>query len=197
MKKILSIVFVTLALFSILCSSFCATATEHKRKMKIGDLITNLPNCTYSEETKITDNSNIENGEFSLSWKPFEGASSYSVRAFFNINYMDKKAALNFLYEAEFTTDTPSVTVNGLQRERRYTIVVYAFDTEGNEIAVYDRLPVFTYPVLEIEDELVSDGNSVSESTILIIAASIVGGLIVVAVIVLLVVLIKTRNHGK
>ena len=110
---------------------------------------------------------------------------------------MDKKAALNFLYEAEFTTDTPSVTVNGLQRERRYTIVVYAFDTEGNEIAVYDRLPVFTYPVLEIEDELVSDGNSVSESTILIIAASIVGGLIVVAVIVLLVVLIKTRNHGK
>lgn len=191
MKKSFSILIVLIVLFSVFCGSVSA---ESQRKLKIGDLITKLPGATFNEEVTITDSTNIENGEFSISWKGYENAASYSVKVFFNINYMDKKAALNYLYEAEIETDANSVTLSGLQKERRYTVVVYAFDTEGNEIAVYERLHVFTYPKPEVEEPDVPSVAGLSDNMILIIAASVVGALILVAVIVLIVVLKKTKK---
>lgn len=196
MKRLISLVSVFLVIASVVCCScICAFAEEKQNKLKIGDLLTKMPTTTYKEAVEITEDANIENGEFTISWKPYENAESYSVKAFFNINYMGKKAALNYLYEAEFLSDTNSVNITGLQSHRRYTIMVYALNEAGEEIAVYDSLHAFTYPEPEIpEDELTSGESVFSTSDLLVIIASVVGGLIVVAVIVLIIVLKKTSN---
>lgn len=193
MKKLLSVIVVSIVLSSVLC--ICAFAEEQERKLKIGDLITELPDCTYNEYVNITDDTGIEFGEFSIAWKEFDGAASYSVKVFFNINYMNSKAALNFIYEDEIKTETNSAMISGLQTQRRYTVVVYALDAEGNEIAVYDSLHAFTYPKAEIEDIIEDDsGKGLSDTYILIIAAGVVGLLVLVAVIVLIIVLKKPKN---
>lgn len=192
MKKIVSVFVALIVLISVFVGS--VYAEEQQRKLKIGDLITKLPTATFNELVTVTDDKNIENGEFSISWKEYEGAAAYSVKALFNINYMDKKAALNFLYEAEFMSETNSVTISGLQKERRYTVVVYALDSEGNEIAVYDSLPIFTYPKPEIENLEEETEDGISNNMILIIAASVMGALILIAVMVLILVLKKTKR---
>ena len=192
MKKIVSVFVALIVLISVFVGS--VYAEEQQRKLKIGDLITKLPTATFNELVTVTDDKNIENGEFSVAWKEYESAAAYSVKALFNINYMDKKAALNFLYEAEFMSETNSVTISGLQKERRYTVVVYALDSEGNEIAVYDSLPIFTYPKSEIENLEEETEDGISNNMILIIAASVMGALILIAVMVLILVLKKTKR---
>ena len=192
MKKIVSVFVVLIVLISVFVGS--VHAEEQQKKLKIGDLITKLPAATFNELVTVTDDKNIENGEFSVAWKEYESAAAYSVKALFNINYMDKKAALNFLYEAEFNSETNSVTISGLQKERRYTVVVYALDSEGNEIAVYDSLPIFTYPKSEIENLEEETEDGISNNMILIIAAFVMGVLILIAVMVLILVLKKTKR---
>ena len=192
MKKIVSVFVALIVLISVFVGS--VYAEEQQRKLKIGDLITKLPTATFNELVTVTDDKNIENGEFSVAWKEYESAAAYSVKALFNINYMDKKAALNFLYEAEFMSETNSVTISGLQKERRYTVVVYALDSEGNEIAVYDSLPIFTYPKSEIENLEEETEDGISNNMILIIAAFVMGVLILIAVMVLILVLKKTKR---
>ena len=198
MKKLFRIFLVATVIFAILSATAFVFATEIPR-MKRGDLILELPEATTDKKVTLGDLSKVEYGEFTLSWEPYEGAASYSVRVLFNINYMTKDRGLNFIYEEEFKTDKTEAKIEGLEYQRRYTILVYALDSEGNDIAVYDREHIFTFPVMEweeLEDETPEtaidnegSGGLTTEQIIIIIAA--VFGVLVIGVVIFAVIMLK------
>lgn len=199
MKKLLGFLTVATVVFAIILSSAIPALAVETPRMKRGDLLLELPEATTDKKVTIGDLSRVEYGEFTLSWEPFEGAASYSVRVLFNINYMTKDKGLNFIYEEEVKTDKTEAKVENLEYQRRYTILVYALDSEGKEIAVYDREHIFTYPISrwdELKDEtpepeIDNEGTNglTTEKIIIIIAA--VFGLLVIAVIIFAVIMLK------
>lgn len=73
--------------------------------------MTKLPGATFNEEVIVTDSTNIENGEFSISWKGYEDAANYLVKVFFNINYMDKRQLSIVVYETLYVFTYPKPEV--------------------------------------------------------------------------------------
>lgn len=206
MKKIALSVFAALVTITLVMSIFTVSvAAEEFPRMKRGDLLTEIPTATVDKNVELTDLTKVENGEFVIAWDALEGASKYSVRVLFNINYFEKnKAALNFIYDEEFTTSETSVKVTGLQYNRRYTVLVYALDSEGKDIAVYDRVHVFTYPVALWEgendggkDDSPSPSTGITSNQIIIIIFSITAVVVVAAIITVIVILKKPAKKRE
>lgn len=203
MKKTVLTLLTLILTLTLTLSAFCISASaEELTRMKRGDLLTELPVATNDGEIRFTDLSRVETGEFSLEWDAVEGAASYSVRLLFNINYMEDDSALNFLYDEEVKTDKTSATVTGLQYQRRYTVLVYALDAEGKDMAVLDSMPVFTYPVTLWEEgteepEFDDVKGGVSQTAILIIIASATAVVLIAAVIIVIVVLKKPAKKKE
>ncbi len=204
MKKLLRTALIATVVSAILlASAFSASAAEFPR-MRRGDLLTELPEATTDKTVTIGDLSRVEHGEFTLSWEPYEGAASYSVRVLFNINYMSGDKGLNFIYEEEFKTDKTEARVEGLEYLRRYTILVYALDSEGKDIALYDREHIFTFPVTEwdnieseLDDPMINNEglHGLTTQQIIIIIAAVFGVLVIGVVIFAVIMLKKPRKQ--
>lgn len=166
----------------------CLSSLVMAEGLKIGDVLSECPYLTTSKAARITEDGQLPQGAFTLEWEAYEGAAGYSVRVFFNISSTGKDRELNFIYVNELATDTTSVRVEGLEINRRYTVIVYALDADGNELAVYDRVPVSTLPHTEEEPADEAFDGRISGGTlklVLIITAAVtVAGLAVMAVII-------------
>lgn len=76
-----------------------------------------------------------------LEWDAIDNATKYTVRVFKKTNTDDGIAYT--LYMAEDTTET-SITMEGLDLNTQYAIVVYAYNSKNDEIAVFDYLNAST-----------------------------------------------------
>ncbi len=191
MKKFIRFTTVLLALISLLCVPFVVSADFPR--MKVGDTMNELPTATVGSVVQLTDKSKLADGEFSISWDEIKGADSYSVRILFNINYMEKnQGILNFIYDKEIKSTETNAVVTGLQYGRRYTVLVYGVDSEGKDMAVCDRLHVFTFPENEWIDfnknnltDQNDEGFKLTTELIIIIIAVVTAVLLVVMIIVI------------
>ena len=202
MKKSMSFFLAVVLLMAVLCGSVFITAGAESSRIYEGEILQQIPSATTDKKAVVTDASKIYEGEFKMTWEEYEGASGYAVRVFFNINYMNKKKLLNFIYDQEIKTDKNEVTVSGLQYGRRYTVVVYALDDKGKDIAIYDRIRVFTYPNYEFEEDpdnaadVNSDGKilGLTVTQLIIVVASVATLVVVVTIMIILIMLRKPKN---
>ncbi len=191
MKKFIRFTTVLPVLISLLCVPFVVSADFPR--MKVGDTMNELPTATVGSVVQLTDKSKLADGEFSISWDEIKGADSYSVRILFNINYMEKnQGILNFIYDKEIKSTETNAVVTGLQYGRRYTVLVYGVDSEGKDMAVCDRLHVFTFPENEWIDfnknnltDQNDEGFKLTTELIIIIIAVVTAVLLVVMIIVI------------
>ena len=111
------------------------------KPLQIGDTLVKLPDYTTDFSASIADKDALSSGTAAVKWDSIDNAVKYVVRVFKKVN-TDDGIAYNFVAEAE-TSDT-SVTINGLELNTQYAIVVYAYDAKDNEIAVFDYINVST-----------------------------------------------------
>ena len=190
MKKIISL-FAVVVIMCVVLAAPAAAAAPHK-----GDLLHELPAFNTRKDVSLIDNSKLQDGEFTMSWEAFEGAEKYSVRVFFNIYRTDKNIGLEFMFREEYITEETTLTISGLKPLTRYTIIVYALDEAGNEIATYDRMPLCTVEGWGIHDDeegleeqnaegKEKEGISTTLLIVIIVAAVVVIAIVVVMIIVL------------
>ncbi len=199
MKRILIGILTAIVTVSVALSCTVIGAVADSPKYKIGDVLTSIPRATVKNKVQITDTSNVKNGELKMSWEAIEGASSYSVRVLYNVS-LKEKADTSFIYEQEIKTTETTANITELKYCRRYTIVVYGIDSDGNDIATYNYAPVFTYP----KSQSVNNGKptkteshsnaSLSTEEIIFIAAA---AALVVITIVFIVVIIMLKKPAQ
>ena len=191
MKKIISI----LAAVVIMCITLAApaaAAAPHK-----GDLLHELPAFNTRKDVSLIDNSKLQDGEFTMSWEAFDRADKYSVRVFFNIYRTDKNIGLEFMFREEYITEETTLTISGLKPLTRYTIIVYALDEAGNEIATYDRMPLCTvegWGIHDDEEALDEQSDAAKEKEVLsttLLIVIIAAAVVVVAVIVVMIIVLS------
>lgn len=138
MKRIVSLLAAIIVL-SVAFATPAAAATPRP-----GEILPDIPKLTVRHDVSITENSKIQDGEFTMAWEAHPGAEKYSVRVFFNIYIIEKKKGIELMFREEYVTEDTEVTVSGLIPDSRYTVIVYALNAQGEEIATYDRMPVGT-----------------------------------------------------
>ena len=100
------------------------------------------------------------------------------------------------MFREEYITEETTLTISGLKPLTRYTIIVYALDEAGNEIATYDRMPLCTVEGWGIHDDEEAleeqnaegkekEGISTTLLIVIIAAAVVVIAIVVVMIIVL------------
>ena len=89
----------------------------------------------------FVDESALANGKLMLKWDAIDNAAKYTIRVFKKTNTDDGIAYT--LYKAEDTTET-TITMEGLDLNTQYAIVVYAYNAKNDEIAVFDYLNAST-----------------------------------------------------
>ncbi len=200
MRRIYIALLTVITVLMVISSSSVGALAEFPL-LKEGDLLTSVPNATVDSKVNVTDVARIEEGEFSLAWEPIDGASSYAVRILFNINFNDGKGDLNFIYDKEVKTADTSATVTGLLYRKHYTVLVYGLDSEGKDMAVCDRIHIFTYPDdirgEETDDIVDADNNkdkSLSVKIIVIIFVAVAVTIFALTVFVAVKVLKKPKN---
>lgn len=137
------------------------TGNDILNQLEIGDIIVKLPENTTDAPLNVNDEDAISQGKIQASWDAVPDASKYVARVFERITTGD---GIEFKLVAQTKTDKLTATVTGLEREKYYAIVVYAYDDNGNEIAVFDYINFLTE--LKYSMEIISDSYTVSEDTI-------------------------------
>ena len=111
------------------------------KPLNIGDTIVKLPDYTTEFSVGFVDEAALSNGTLMLEWDAIDNAAKYTVRVFKKTNTDDGIAYTLFM--AEDTTET-TITMEGLDLNTQYAIVVYAYNANNDEIAVFDYLNAST-----------------------------------------------------
>ena len=111
------------------------------KPLNIGDTIPKLPDYTTDFDAKITDEASLSNGTLKLEWTSIDNATKYVVRVFKKAN-TDDGIAYTLAYVADSTETT--VTIEGLELNTQYAVVVYAYNAKNDEIAVFDYINAST-----------------------------------------------------
>ena len=118
--------------------------TPGAKPLTKGDTITKLPKATTDLKAKFSDKTKLYEGKATVSWDATSGASKYVVRVFKNsVSASGSGMAYNYISDYTVTSGT-SVEVSGFAKDTRYTVIVYAYNASGSEIAVYESISVST-----------------------------------------------------
>lgn len=170
------------------------------KPLKIGDTLVKLPDYTTDFSAAIADKAALSSGTAVVEWDSIDNATKYVVRVFKKVN-TDDGIAYNFVAEAE-TTDTKA-TINDLELNTQYAIVVYAYDAKNNEIAVFDYINASTAagatnaPVKPSTPTTpgVADDDDDSAGFPWILVAAIAAGVIVLAAVAVVVIVIVAKKR--
>lgn len=196
MKRIVSLFAAIIVLCVVLATPAAAAAPRP------GEILSDIPMLTTRKDVSIIENKNIQNGEFTMAWEEFEGADKYSVRVFFNIYIIEKKKGIELMFREEYVTEDTELTISGLKPDTRYTVIVYALDANGKEIATYDRMPVGTIEGfgMESEEETIQSEEQENKReglpVTLIIVIAISAFVVILAVVVMVVILSSVKNKA-
>ena len=165
-----------------------------------------MPDATTEAKAKVSDKSKLANGKATVSWDAIDGASSYTVRVF-----LTQSGATGLVYKCVgvFDATDTSVMVTGLEPNKRYTAVVYAYDANGNEVAIFDYVQISTVGVV-VDDGKKEDkkDNAVIGATTeepaedtgmntIVLIAIIAGGVLLVAAAVIVVIILSKKRKAK
>ena len=180
--------------------------TDIIKPTAVGDILKKMPDATTELKAKLADKSQLGNGKATVSWGEVDGASSYTVRVF-----VTQSGATGLVYKCVgvFDATGTSVEVTGLEANKRYTAVVYAYDASGNEVAIFDYIQINTVGAKPDKDEKPKKDNAVIGATeeepveeggmnIVVLIAIIAGGVLLLAVAAIVtIIVIKKRKVKK
>ena len=180
--------------------------TDIIKPTAVGDVLKKMPDATTEAKAKVSDKSKLANGKATVSWDAIDGASNYTVRVF-----LTQSGATGLVYKCVgvFDATDTSVMVTGLEPNKRYTAVVYAYDANGNEVAIFDYVQISTVGVV-VDDGKKEDkkDNAVIGATTeepaedtgmntIVLIAIIAGGVLLVAAAVIVVIILSKKRKAK
>ena len=121
-----------------------------------------LPKATTEEKPTLTDKSKLTTeGKASVEWNVFDGAASYELRVYKNLATYDGSQYIRE-YELVNTikTNETKAELADLELNMRYSLVVYALDSNGGPVAIYDFITAST-----MENALAQDKDNTSSDT--------------------------------
>ncbi len=105
-----------------------------------GDVFIELPVATTDKLVDYPEDSDISDTTVTLHWDPIEGAASYQVDVYETSSGV---GGLLFTYRKSVSTNTNSVSIDGLTAEMRYSCVVHALGADNAVLATYDSVSFF------------------------------------------------------
>lgn len=173
------------------------------KPIAVGDTIKKMPDPTTDLKAKVSDKQRLGEGKAVISWEAFEGADRYVVRVFKNLS-----GATGLVYNcvAIYEVDEgTSVEITGLAANTRYSVVVYALDADGNEIATYDYVTVSTVGAKAPDNDDKADNTDTDTDEesdgiplwVWIVIGAAGGALLLAAVVVVVIVLVVKKRKAK
>ena len=160
------------------------TAEQAVYKLKTGDVLYSLPEETVSLNVEAPDLSYLPT-KLDVKWQAYDGAASYTARLFRLENTVDGKT---YVLEQEFEATEASATFKTLVENARYSVLVYAINADGKEIAISESLSVYAGRGANFDKV---DEPATPIVPIIIITAAVL--LVIVAVVVVIIVLKKKK----
>lgn len=139
------------------------TKSQLIKALEIGDSLGSLPTATTEAVVLVTDKTALLDCRLALKWDPTPNAAKYVVRVFHN-----RTSQVGTVFDVDYIKEstTTETVIEPLKPGKRYSVVVYAYDDMGEEIAVYEYINASTVGATSqggaaIEDSEVDQGTEV------------------------------------
>ncbi len=152
-------------------------------KMTVGETVYTLPSGSAELDVKADDLTYLP-AKVDIQWNAYDGAAAYSARLF----KMNAGASKSYVFEKEETITDNKVTFKDLTENQRYTVIIYALDSNGKEMAISESFSIYAARGINFDK---ADAPAVSTTLIIIIAAAV---LVIIAVVVIIIAVSKKKK---
>lgn len=169
-------------------------------------ILNSMPEHTTIKSLFAVDKGDIFTDRIMLYWEEYPEADHYLMEAY---EIIEEDAVKKYKLASSCKAFTNSGTIQGLEPDTKYALLIKAYSYDNRLIAVYDYITVKTatkdpYALADMSDDFTPDkvyypssgksvtGNGISGSVIAIVSGCVAA---VLAAGALLVVLIKKRRH--